>query len=238
MYVEVFKDMKSGILLVLSGYVTNSLALIALAFYSILVFESLEIDPTHPGLRSPLISTLVVSGVCLGLVFYGLFLKFLPGVERLSGLDTQYTKALKLLKIGYYPSIFLIVLDYMITTVVIVYEPEAPLPDLLVQLMHALWVFYVLSDLFAAIAIAGHVVLCRILGSREGIVQYRTAGKLFILALILMVVSVLIDVVRVLFDVVLVLAWIFLYKALGASIRKHSHWIKIEQWTTRFLGTS
>lgn len=222
MYVEVFKDMRSGILLMFSGSVLITAILLAFIVYSVQVFKSTEIYLLDPTIRSPLIATLVVSGIGLGIVIYGLFVKFLPSIRRLASLDEYYTPVLILLKIGYYPSMSLIVLGYMIATTAIVYEPEVSSTEFVAQSMLVSWIFIVLSGVFAIIAIAGLIVLCFKLSSKEGVEQYKTAGKLFILSLILLVISALVTYVQVVFHVVVIIAWILLYKALGVSIRKHS----------------
>lgn len=172
-YAEAFRMMKEGALILIIG----EIVLVAAGMW--LVFGLLggvlsahgSIEHIAKWLLGVGIGTLI--GVLVGLVafLYGVYAKFVPGVTKLSEIDSSYSTAKTLIRLGYIWGVILMIIGVPLTLLVI---------GILITFV---------GLILLLLGHIGTIILCFNLNGKEGNSLYLIAGILFIIGIFVPILS-------------------------------------------------
>ncbi|MEM5822774.1 MAG: DUF973 family protein [Ignisphaera sp.] len=173
-YVESFSSMRTGILLLLIGSLMISIAFIGFLISILIPGLSLYRTPVITDeilLLLGILGVLSITGSIISII--GLFSKLMPGVSKLAEIDSRFSTASTLIKIGYITGFILLIIGFALLIVII-------------------GIFIILiGAIFVLIGEIGFIVLCFNLNDAERDSLYLTAGILFILGLFIFILSII-----------------------------------------------
>lgn len=172
-YVEAFRLMKDGALILIIGeivLVATVMWLLSGLFGSVLSAHG-SIERIATWLIGVGIGALIGAIIGLVAILYGVYAKFIPGVTKLSEIDSSYSTAKTLIRLGYIWGVILMIIGI----------PLIPLGIGILILFVGL-ILFLLGHI-------GTIILCFNLNGKEGNSLYLIAGILFIIGIFVPILS-------------------------------------------------